>query len=180
MFFDNVIGPKKIFCDCVTEDDLEMLVEFIAVTDVVECNVLFKKFDTRGEVAFSVVKSIGCRWCVVRMPAVSNDSMADGSGISVNLLLSKCKKTIYIREEKKQFYKWTKMSPGYELGRSCDQVIWNSDCLWVSNHILTKSIMAICFNFVVYYFNLNFKPTIKRYGYNNSSMCIINRQKESP
>lgn len=61
MFFDNVIGPKKIFCDCVTEDDLEMLVEFIAVTDVVECNVLFKKFDTRGEVAFSVVKSIGCR-----------------------------------------------------------------------------------------------------------------------
>lgn len=54
-FLDNVIGPKEIVCDCVTEEDVEILVELVVVTDVVECNVLFNEFDTRDEVAFSEV-----------------------------------------------------------------------------------------------------------------------------
>lgn len=43
-----------------TEEDVEILVELVVVTDVVECNVLFNEFDTRDEVAFSEVKSICC------------------------------------------------------------------------------------------------------------------------
>lgn len=106
--------------DCVTEEDAEFLVEFVVVTHVVEWSVLFKEFDIPDEVAISVVKSIVCRWCVVLMSAVLNDSVADGSGFSVNFLLSKCKKIIYFRDENIQcihfFYKWIKTSPGYEHG----------------------------------------------------------------
>lgn len=65
-----------------TEDDVEILVEFVAVTDVV----------IRDEVALSVVKSICCRWCVVLIPVVSKDSVKDGSVFLVKFLLSKCKK----------------------------------------------------------------------------------------
>lgn len=79
---DEVIGSKETACNCVTEDDVEILVEFVAVTDVV----------IRDEVAFSVVKSICCRWCVVLFAVVSNDSVTDGSGFFVKFLLSKCKK----------------------------------------------------------------------------------------
>lgn len=65
---DEVIGSKETACNCVTEDDVEILVEFVA--DVV----------IRDEVAFSVVKSMCCRWCVVLIPVVSKDSVTDGSG----------------------------------------------------------------------------------------------------
>lgn len=75
-----------------TEDDVEILVEFVAVTDVV----------IRDEVAFSVVKSICCRWCVVLIPVVSKDSVTDGSVFLVKFLLSKCKKKIFFVLENNQ------------------------------------------------------------------------------
>lgn len=78
---DDVIGSKEVACNFVNEED----VEFVAVTDVV----------IRDEVAFSVVKSIWCRWCVLLISVVSNGSVAYVSGFSVNLLLSKCKNIIY-------------------------------------------------------------------------------------
>lgn len=79
---DEVIGSKETVCNCVTEDDVEILVEFVA--DVV----------IRDEVAFSVVKSMCCRWCVVLIPVVSKDSVTDGSVFLVTFLPSKCKKKI--------------------------------------------------------------------------------------
>lgn len=87
---DEVIGSKETACNCVTEDDVEILVEFVAVTDVV----------IRDEVAFSVVKSVCCRWCVVLIAVVSNDSVTDGSFFLVKFLLSKCKKKKIISYKK--------------------------------------------------------------------------------
>lgn len=117
---DEVIGSKETACNCVSEDDVEILVEFVAVTDVV----------IRDEVAFSVVKSVCCRWCVVLIAVVSNDSVTDGSFFLVKFLLSKCKKKIYFLQENNQniplfLIKKTKTSPGYELGRSCDHIMLN-------------------------------------------------------
>lgn len=71
-------------------DDVQILVEFVAVTDVV----------IRDEVAFSVVKSICCRWCVVLISDVSNDSLTDGSIFLVKFLPSKCKNRKYISYKK--------------------------------------------------------------------------------
>lgn len=85
---DEVIGSKETACNCVTEEDVEILVDFVAVTDVV----------IRDEVAFSVVKSICCRWCVVLIPVVSEDSVTNGSVFLVKFLLSKCKKKYFLQE----------------------------------------------------------------------------------
>lgn len=124
---DEVIGSKETACNCVAEDDVEILVEFVAVTDVV----------IRDEVAFSVVKSICCRWCVVLIPVVSKDSVTDGSVFLVKFLLSKCKKKIFFLQENNQniplfIYKKTKTktSPGYELGRSCVHIMLNPKCIF--------------------------------------------------
>lgn len=93
----EVIGSKETACNCVTEEDVEILVDFVAVTDVV----------IRDEVAFSVVKSICCRWCVVPIPVVSEDSVTDGSVFLVKFLLSKCKKKIFPtrKQSKDSFFK---------------------------------------------------------------------------
>lgn len=88
---DDVIGSKEVACNFVNGENVEILVEFVAVTDVI-----------RDEVAFSVVKSIWCRWCVLLIPVVSNGSVAYVSGFSVNLLLSKCKNIIYFLHENNQ------------------------------------------------------------------------------
>lgn len=48
---DDVIGSKGVACNFVNEEDVEILVEFVALTDVV----------IPDEVAFSLVKSIWCR-----------------------------------------------------------------------------------------------------------------------
>lgn len=48
---DDVIGSKEVACNFVNEEDVEILVEFVTLTDVV----------IRDEVAFSLVKSIWCR-----------------------------------------------------------------------------------------------------------------------
>lgn len=74
---DNVIGSKEVACNFVNGENVEILVEFVAVTDVV----------IRDEVAFSVVTLIWCRWCVLLFPVVSNGSVAYVSGFSVNFLL---------------------------------------------------------------------------------------------
>lgn len=65
---DEVIGFKEIVCNCVIEDDVEILVEFVVVIDVVICD----------EVVFLVVKLVCCRWCVVFIVVVLNDLVIDG------------------------------------------------------------------------------------------------------
>lgn len=81
---DEVIGFKEIVCNCVIEDDVEILVEFVVVIDVVICD----------EVVFLVVKLICCRWCVVFIFVVLNDLVIDGFVFLVKFLLFKCKKKI--------------------------------------------------------------------------------------
>lgn len=67
-------------------DDVEILVEFVVVIDVVICD----------EVVFLVVKLICCRWCVVFIFDVLNDLLIDGFIFLVKFLLFKCKNRKYI------------------------------------------------------------------------------------
>lgn len=68
------------------EDDVEILVEFVVVIDVVICD----------EVVFLVVKLICCRWCVVFIFVVLKDLVIDGFVFLVNFLLFKCKKKYFL------------------------------------------------------------------------------------
>lgn len=51
VFLDDVIGFKEVVCNFVNEEDVEILVEFVVVIDVVICD----------EVVFLLVKLIWCR-----------------------------------------------------------------------------------------------------------------------
>lgn len=51
VFLDDVIGFKEVVCNFVNEEDVEILVEFVVVINVVICD----------EVVFLLVKLIWCR-----------------------------------------------------------------------------------------------------------------------
>lgn len=57
---DEVIEPKGIECDCVSKDNIFVLVELSAVGGVAECNVYFENVDTGDEVAYPLVERFGC------------------------------------------------------------------------------------------------------------------------
>lgn len=77
VFLDNVIGFKEVVCNFVNGENVEILVEFVVVIDVVICD----------EVVFFVVILIWCRWCVFFFFVVLNGLVVYVFGFLVNFLL---------------------------------------------------------------------------------------------